>query len=108
MVSACLFVVAALLFFAYRERLLKPSRLIFLAATGVVIAFGALQAVHLVESSIRTLAEWDVRVFWIYGQLMEHHENIYALEPYQQFYQTLSPSREFIGAVLEVGGTYPP
>jgi hypothetical protein len=108
MASACLFVVVALLIFAYHERLTKISRLIFLAAIGIVIAFGALQAVHLVESRIRTLAEWDVRVFWIYGQLMAHHENIYALEPYQQFYQTLSPSREFIGAVLEVGGTYPP
>ncbi|HKS75804.1 MAG TPA: glycosyltransferase family 87 protein [Terriglobales bacterium] len=107
-IFSSLLLAAALLIFHYRERLPRIARLAVFACLALVIAAAGLQAIHLVEMRARTVPEWDVRVFWIYGQLMAKGENVYALEPYQKFYQELQPSRDFIEAVLQVGGEYPP
>ena len=104
----CILLMVSLLTFHYRERLWKPLKLAFLAAFGVVIAIALLQAFQLMQSRVRTLPEWDVRVFWIYGQLTAQGENVYALESYERFYREFNPDRNFIEAVLRVGGTYPP
>lgn len=100
--------IVVLLIFHYRERLPRIARMVVFACLVLVIAVASLQAIHLMEMRVRTVPEWDVRVFWIYGQLMANGENVYALEPYQKFYQELQPSRDFIEAVLQVGGEYPP
>jgi len=104
----CILLMVAMLIFHYRERLWKPARLVFLAGFILVNAIAFLQAFQLMQVRIRTLPEWDVRVFWIYGQLTAHGENVYALESYQRFYKELNPDRDFTEAVMRVGATYPP
>jgi hypothetical protein len=103
--------VAVIAFVCHRRARLNESYRPALvgALLGMTITFGLLLALRMYRNVLDP-SEWDFQSFWLFGQVAAAKYNLYDPRHYTQIATSLglSPSREFVVEIVNVGFVYPP